>query len=120
MRIAGSTLPASNAGELPLIVDSSGLALRGGGEWLFEKRGTMKRRAWRKLLIVIDADGREIVALHWQGAYHPTAVRDAIIAGSPHPRHTVPPCNGSMRGPAAATSPNRCDEHILAFQAHGL
>jgi hypothetical protein len=39
--------------ELHLIVDSTGLKLRGAGEWLFEKHGTTKRRAWRKLHIGI-------------------------------------------------------------------
>ena len=34
-------------GDLHLIVDSTGLKLRGAGEWLFEKHGTAKRRAWR-------------------------------------------------------------------------
>ena len=53
--------------DLHLIVDSTGLdstglKLRGAGEWLFEKHGTAKRRAWRKLHIGIDADSREIVA----------------------------------------------------------
>jgi hypothetical protein len=42
------------ASELHLIVDSTGLKLRGAGEWLFEKHGTAKRRAWRKLHIGID------------------------------------------------------------------
>jgi hypothetical protein len=35
----------SGKGELHLIVDSTGLKLRGAGEWLFEKHGTAKRRA---------------------------------------------------------------------------
>lgn len=48
--------------DLHLIVDSTGLKLRGAGEWLFEKHGTAKRRAWRKLHIGIDADSGEIVA----------------------------------------------------------
>ena len=30
--------------ELHLIVDSTGLKLRGAGEWLFENHGTVKRR----------------------------------------------------------------------------
>jgi Transposase DDE domain len=55
--------PRSEAGELHLIVDSTGLKLRGAGEWLFEKHGTLKRRSWRKLHIGIDADSDEIVAL---------------------------------------------------------
>jgi len=50
-------------GELHLIVDSTGLKLLGAGEWLFEKHGTTKRRAWRKLHIGIDAGNGEIVAL---------------------------------------------------------
>jgi hypothetical protein len=49
-------------GELHPIVDGIGLKLRGAGEWLFEKHGTAKRRAWRKLLIGIDAGNGEIVA----------------------------------------------------------
>jgi len=49
-------------GELHLIVDSTGLKLRGAGEWLFEKHGRTKRRAWRKLHIGIDAGNGEIVA----------------------------------------------------------
>ena len=49
-------------GELHLIVDSTGLKLLGAGEWLFEKHGTTKRRAWRKLHIGIDAGNGEIVA----------------------------------------------------------
>jgi hypothetical protein len=52
----------SGKGELHLIVDSTGLKLRGAGEWLFEKHGTAKRRAWRKFHIGIDADSGEIVA----------------------------------------------------------
>ena len=50
------------SGALHLIVDSTGLKLRGAGEWLVEKHGTEKRRAWRKLHIGIDADSGEILA----------------------------------------------------------
>ena len=48
--------------DLHLIVDSTGLKLRGAGEWSFEKHGTAKRRAWRKLHIGLDANSGEIVA----------------------------------------------------------
>jgi Transposase DDE domain len=51
--------PRSGTGELHLIVDSTGLKLRGAGEWLFEKHGTSKRWSCRKLL---DADSDKIVA----------------------------------------------------------
>ena len=56
MAIAGlpvCSLARIGTGELHLIVDSTGLKLRGAGEWLFEKHGTTKRRAWRKLHIGI-------------------------------------------------------------------
>ena len=39
--------PRSSSDPLHLIIDSTGLKLRGAGEWLFEKHGTAKRRAWR-------------------------------------------------------------------------
>ena len=59
---AQPSCPRSKTGELHLIVDSAGLKVREAGEWLFEKRGTSKRRSWRKLRIGIDSDSDEIVA----------------------------------------------------------
>ena len=106
-------------GELHLIVDSTGLKLRGAGEWLFEKHGTTKRRAWRKLHIGIDAGNGEIVAFDLtdkdvddashvptlldqltqdpasfmaDGAYDRAATYDAILARNPSARFIVPPC----------------------------
>src|SRR5215203_382048 len=38
-----------NAEPVHLLVDSTGLKLCGPGEWLIEKHGTRRRRAWRKL-----------------------------------------------------------------------
>ena len=52
----------ASSGPLHLIVDSTGLKLRGAGEWLIEKHGISRRRAWRKLHIGIDACNGEIVA----------------------------------------------------------
>src|SRR6201984_3318202 len=46
-----------------LLVDSTGLPLCGPGEWLVEKHGSKRRRAWRKLHIGTDANtGGQIVA----------------------------------------------------------
>src|SRR5215204_5474130 len=45
-----------------LLVDSTGLKLCGAGEWLVEKHGTRRRRAWRKMHIGVDADTGQIVA----------------------------------------------------------
>ena len=128
MRIAGSNARRDRTGDLHLIVDSTGLKLRGAGEWLFEKHGTAKRRAWRKLHIGIDAASGEIVAfdltdkdvddashvpalldqltrlplLSWPMA-HTTGPRhiDAILARNPFARFIVPPCKGAVPGPTA-------------------
>jgi IS5 family transposase len=97
-------------GDLHLIVDSTELKLRGAGEWLFEKHGTAKRRAWRKLHIGLDANSGEIVAFDLtdkdvddashveplldqlveaprsfmaDGAYDRSGVLDAVLARNP-------------------------------------
>ena len=45
-----------------LLVDSTGVKLSGPGEWLVEKHGTQRRRAWRKLHLAVDAKTGTIVA----------------------------------------------------------
>jgi IS5 family transposase len=54
--------PRSSAEPVHLLVDSTGLKLCGAGEWLAEKRGTRRRRSWRKLHIGMDAGTGRIVA----------------------------------------------------------
>src|SRR3982751_1638544 len=55
--------PTSGPGPLHLLVDSTGLRLSGPGEWLVEKHGTKRRRAWRKLHLGVDADTGRIEAV---------------------------------------------------------
>ena len=57
-------VPRPKAGSEPvhLLVDSTGLKLCGPGEWLIEKHGTKRRRAWRVLHLATDADTGRIVA----------------------------------------------------------
>jgi hypothetical protein len=133
-------------GDLHLIVDSTGLKLRGAGEWLFEKHGTAKRRSWRKLHIGLDADSGEIVAFDLtdkdvddasqveplleqladapasfmaDGAYDRSAVLDAVLARNPNARFIVPPCKRAVAGATAATSPTQRDRHVLWVEEHG-
>ncbi len=54
--------PRSGSEPMHLLVDSTGLKLRGAGEWLVEKHGTRTRRSWRKLHLGVDADTGQIVA----------------------------------------------------------
>src|SRR5690348_5046765 len=57
-------VPRLQAGSAPvhLLVDSTGLKLCGPGEWLEEKHGTKRRRAWRVPHLATDADTGRIVA----------------------------------------------------------
>jgi len=148
-RACGLTVRAqrrTETGELHLIVDSTGLKLRGAGEWLFEKHGAAKRRSWRKLHIGIDADSGEIAAFDLtdkdvddashveslleqldeapasfmaDGAYDRSAALDAVLARNPNARFIVPPCKGAVPGPTAATSPTQRDRHVLWVEEHG-
>src|SRR3954453_12979180 len=63
-RAATLAVPRPQAGRAPvhLLVDSTGLRLCGPGEWLIEKHGTKRRRAWRVLHLATDADTGRIVA----------------------------------------------------------
>jgi hypothetical protein len=57
--------PIADAGDarpVHLLVDSTGLKLRGAGERLVEKHGTQRCRAWRKLHLDMDAETGQIVA----------------------------------------------------------
>jgi hypothetical protein len=49
-------------GKISVIVDSTGLKVYGEGEWKTRTHGKSKRRTWRKLHLLIDADTQEIVA----------------------------------------------------------
>jgi Transposase DDE domain len=128
-----------------LIVDSTGLKLRGAGEWLFEKHGTAKRRAWRKLHIGLDANSGEIVAFDLtdedvDDASHVELLLEQLVETrahlwptepmigaefstpfSPETRAPVsfPPCKGAVPGPTAATSPTQRDRHVLWVEEHG-
>src|SRR5436853_6657351 len=52
----------SDAEPVHLPVDSTGLKLCGPGEWLIEKHGTKRRRAWKMLHLGMEADTGRIVA----------------------------------------------------------
>src|SRR3954469_1557401 len=54
--------PGSEAEPVHLLVDSTALKLCGPGEWLIEKHGTRRRRAWKTLHVGVDADTGRIVA----------------------------------------------------------
>jgi len=54
--------PQAASGPVHRLVDSTGVKLSGPGEWLVEKHGTQRRRAWRKLHLGVNAKTGTIVA----------------------------------------------------------
>jgi hypothetical protein len=68
-RAEGLPVPRSRQGSKPVhpLVDSTGLRLCGPGEWLVEKHGGRRRRAWRMLHLGVDADTGQIAAAELTG-----------------------------------------------------
>jgi IS5 family transposase len=135
-------LQAQSASELVhLLVDSTGVKLSGPGEWLVEKHGTQRRRAWRKLHLAVDAktgtivastltskdvdDGAELETLLDQveeplaaviadGAYDQDRVYNDVARNSMEAAVVVPPRSTAVLSPSADTDPTQRDRHIQA------
>jgi hypothetical protein len=84
----------SRGGPLHLVIDSTGLKVLGEGEWKVRKHGADKRRVWRKVHLVIDADSHEVRAVEMTDHRHgdgevvpgllaqlPKAERIGVISG---------------------------------------
>ena len=138
--------PRQSGEALHLIVDSTGLRLRGAGEWEIEKHGATRRRSWSKLHIGLDANTGEIVCfaltakdvddagqvealLHQvdepivsfrgDGAYDGDPVRRVVNTHSPGARFIAPPRKGAILSPTAATAPTQRDCDIQHIDRHG-
>lgn len=85
LQIVLSNRPAS--GPMMLIVDSTGLRVRGGRDWMQEKHGLSRpRKTWRKLHIGFDPESGEIVTscLTTEHVSDPGALPD-LLAGTVAP-----------------------------------
>jgi hypothetical protein len=138
--------PRAGAGPLHLLVDSTGLKLCGAGEWLAEKHGTKRRRAWRKLHLGVDAgtgrieavelttsdvdDGSRIGPLLDQvddpvasftgdGAYDREDVYGAVAERHPEAAVVVPPRRDAVPSGTAETAPTQRDRHLRSIAEHG-
>src|ERR671910_1686673 len=127
-------VPRPRRGPEPvhLLVDSTGLRLCGPGEWLAEKHGTKRRRAWRTLHLATDADTGRIVASELtdrdaddgsrtgplldridgsvasftgDGAYDRDDVYAEVAARHPEAAVIVPPRANAVPSDAAETTP---------------
>jgi Transposase DDE domain len=129
-----------------LLVDSTGLRLCGPGEWLEEKHGTKRRRAWRVLHLATDADTGRIVAsaltdkdaddgsqvgplldqvdgsvvsFTGDGAYDRDDVYTEVAIRHPEAAVVVPPRANAVPSEAAETAPTRRDEHLRCIAERG-
>jgi hypothetical protein len=134
------------SGPVHLLVDSTGVKLSGPGEWLVEKHGAQRRRAWRKLHLGVDAktgmivastltskevdDAAELGALLDQvdeplaavvadGAYDQDRVYDDVAEHSAKAAVVVPPRATAVLSPSAETDPTQRDRHIQVIAEHG-
>src|SRR3954464_14144758 len=140
--------PRSGLGCGPVhpLVDSTGLRLCGPGEWLREKHGTKRRRAWRVLHLATDADTGRIVAsvltdkdaddgsqvgplldqiegavasVTGDGAYDRTDVYAAVAVRHPDAAVVVPPRANAVPSDTAETAPTQRDAHLRCIAERG-
>jgi hypothetical protein len=137
---------SSSRGPVHLLVDSTGLRLCGPGEWLVEKHGTRRRRAWRKLHIGVDAETGQILASELttsdvddgsqvgplldqitaplasfigDGAYDQAGIYGTIAQRHPEADVIVPPRSTAVPSDDAETAPTQRDRHLQNIAEHG-
>jgi Transposase DDE domain len=138
--------PQVASGPVHLLVDSTGVKLSGPGEWLVEKHGTQRRRAWRKLHLGVDAKTGTIVAstltskevddaaeleplldqveeplaaVIADGAYDQDRVYDDVAEHSATAAVVVPPRSTAVLSASAETDPTQRDRHIQVIAEQG-
>jgi transposase len=140
------TAAAGDARSIHLLVDSTGLKLCGAGEWLVEKHGTKRRRAWRKLHLGVDAETGQIVAsaltskevddaaqvgplldqvtgslsaLIADGAYDQDSVYAEVADRHPDAAVIVPPRITAVLSAMAETAPTQRDQQLECIAEKG-
>jgi hypothetical protein len=138
--------PKTSSEPVHLLVDSTGLKLCGAGEWLTEKHGTKRRRAWKMLHLATDADTGHIVAsvltardaddgsqvgplldrvngpvasLTGDGAYDRDDVYAEVLARHSEAAVVVPPRSSAVPSEAAETAPTQRDAHLRCIAERG-
>jgi hypothetical protein len=141
-----STAADGDTRPVHLLVDSTGLKLCGAGEWLIEKHGSKKRRAWRKLHLGVDAETGQIVAsaltskeiddgvlagplldqvtgslasFTADGAYDRDGVYAAVAEHHPEVAVVVPPRITAVPSETAEIAPTQRDRHLQCIAESG-
>ena len=113
------------AGPLHLLVDSTGLKLGGGSEWLAEKHGTSRRRSWRKLHdaamadALLDQIADPIASFTADGLYDQDRVSQTVGERHPDAAVIVPPRAGAVASASADTTPTQRDRHLRMIAERG-
>jgi hypothetical protein len=138
--------PRPTGEPVHLLVDSTGLRLSGPGEWLLEKHGARRRRAWRKLHLAVNAetgrieavgltdhatdDGSQagslldqvagpVASFTGDGAYDRGDVYGAVAERHPGAAVVVPPRRDAVPSAAAETAPTQRDRHLRLIAERG-
>jgi hypothetical protein len=120
--------------------------LCGPGEWLIEKHGTKRRRAWRKLHIGVDAETGQILASELtssdvddgsqvgplldqipgplasfigDGAYDQAGTYSTVGKHHPDAEVIVPPRSTAVLTETVASAPTPRDRHLQSIVEHG-
>src|SRR5215212_1463429 len=146
LTLARSLAQAQRTGPVHIVIDSTGLKVYGAGEWLEEKHGTKRRRAWRVLHLATDADTGRIVAsvltdkdaddgsqvsplleriegavasFTGDGAYDRDDVYAEVAARHPTAAVVVPPRANAVPSAAAEIAPTQRDAHLRCLAERG-
>jgi len=146
LTLARSLAQAQRTGPVHIVIDSTGLKVYGAGEWLEEKHGTKRRRAWRVLHLATDADTGRIVAsvltdkdaddgsqvsplleridgavasFTGDGAYDRDDVYAEVAARHPTAAVVVPPRANAVPSAAAEIAPTQRDRHLRCIAERG-
>jgi hypothetical protein len=138
--------PEAVRAPVHLLVDSTGLKLCGPGEWLEEKHGTRRRRAWQVMHPATDADtgriaasvltdrdaddgsqvgplldqaGGSVVSFTGDGAYDRDDVYTEVAARHPEAAVVVPPRANAVPSETAETAPTQRDVHLRCIAERG-
>lgn len=138
--------PCCGGEPVHLLVDSTGLQLRGPGGWLEEKHGSKRRRAWKMLHLATDADTGQIVAslltdrgsddgsqvghlldqvdgsvaaVIGDAAYDRDDVYAAVAARHPDAAVVVPPRASAVPSATVETAPTQRDAHLRSIAERG-